>query len=102
MQNVGLVNALSGVTSSTHPTYRGGLYGEGVGRLKEDVQAYQLLPQAAAYRMQPRFSEKTGKPIAVMQDPRNPTAGDLRALQMKPYSGIITEQVIRNVLEGGQ
>lgn len=101
MQNVGLVNALSGVTTSTHPTYGGGLFGEGVGRLKEDIQAYQLLPQAANYRMQPR-NNKQGQPIAVMQDPRNPTAGDLRALQMKPYSGIITEQVIRNVLEGGQ
>lgn len=101
MQNVGLVNALSGVTSSTHPTYRGGLFGEGVGRLKEDVQVYQLLPKAAAYRMQPR-NNKQGQPIPVMQDPRNPASNDLRALQMKPYSGIITEQVIRNVLEGGQ
>lgn len=100
LQNVGLVDALSGVTTSTHPTYRGGLYGEGMGRLKEDVQAYQLLPEAARYRMQPRFSEKTGKPIQVMTDPRNPTANDLRALQMKPYGGVITEQIIRNVLEG--
>jgi hypothetical protein len=100
LQNVGLVNALSGVTTSTHPTYRGGLYGEGMGRLKEDVQAYQLLPEAARYRMQPRFSEKTGLPIQVMTDPRNPTANDLRALQMKPYGGVITEQIIRNVLEG--
>lgn len=101
MQNVGLVNALSGVTTSTHPTYGGGLFGEGVGRLKEDVQAYQLLPQAATYRMQPRVNDQ-GQPIAVMQDPRNPTPNDLRALQMKPYSGIITEQIIRNVLEGGK
>ena len=100
MQNVGLVDALAGVTSSTHPTYRGGLYGEGMGRLKEDVQAYQLLPEAANYRMQPRFSEKTGKPIQVMTDPRAPTSNDLRALQMKPYGGVITEQIIRSVLEG--
>ena len=100
LQNVGLVDALAGVTTSTHPTYRGGLYGEGMGRLKEDVQAYQLLPEAANYRMQPRFSEKTGQPIQVMTDPRNPTANDLRALQMKPYGGVITEQIIRNVLEG--
>ncbi len=100
LQNVGLVDTLSGVTTSTHPTYRGGLYGEGMGRLKEDVQAYQLLPAAANYRMQPRFSEKTGKPIEVMTDPRNPTANDLRALQMKPYGGVITEQIIRSVLEG--
>lgn len=99
MQNVGLVDALAGVTTSTHPTYRGGLYGEGIGRLKEDVQAYQLLPEAANYRMQPRFNDE-GKPIQVMTDPRNPTSNDLRALQMKPYGGVITEQIIRSVLEG--
>lgn len=99
LQNVGLVDALAGVTSSTHPTYRGGLYGEGMGRLKEDVQAYQLLPEAANYRMQPRFNDE-GKPIQVMTDPRAPTSNDLRALQMKPYGGVITEQIIRSVLEG--
>lgn len=99
LQNVGLVDALAGVTTSTHPTYRGGLPGEGMGRLKEDVQVYQLLPQEAQFRMQPRVNKK-GEPIPFMTDVRNPGDNDLRALQMKPYGGVITEQMIRSVLEG--
>ena len=83
LQNVGIVDTARGVTTSTHPTYSGGLSGQGIGRLKEDVQAYQLLPELAQFRK--------------LNDPRNPRATDLRALQMKPYSGIITESHLRKI-----
>lgn len=68
------------IEGSGHPSYPYGVPGEGVGRLKEDIQVYQLLPDLANIRG---------------TDPLNPKATDLRALQMKPYAGLISEHLLR-------
>jgi hypothetical protein len=86
MQNVGRVDTQRPIVDrSGHPTYAAGLPGEGLGVLREDVAAYQLLPQETLLRG--------------ITDPRSPSAEDLRSLQMKPFSGIITEDIIRSIVE---
>jgi len=30
-------------------------------------------------------------------DPRNPSQSDIRALQMKPYAGILTEDILKKL-----
>ena len=66
-----------------HPTYDTGLYGEGVGRIGGDVQVFELLP--------------TARQLMGISDPLNPARSALRALEMKPYSGIITESTLRAI-----
>ena len=56
----------------------------GLGRLEEDLMVHQLLPGIA---------EKRGF------DPLNPRATDIRSLQIKPYYGVITEDILRGLLD---
>ena len=73
------------IKQSGHTSYPLGVPGQGIGQLKEDVNVFQLLP---------RVVEARG-----MQNPMAPSAQDIRALQMKPYSGIITEDIIKQLLQ---
>jgi hypothetical protein len=69
------------ITQSGHPDYPFGVPGQGLGLLMEDVNVFQMLPNVVQARGIP--------------DPMNPRASDLRALQMKPYAGVITEGLLR-------
>ena len=73
------------LTDSTlvHPTYNTGLYGEGLGRIAGDIQVFELLPDARA--------------LMGIIDPLNPPRNALRALEMKPYGGVITESALRAI-----
>ena len=83
LQNVGEVFAGSPtIAQSGHPSYPAGLPGQGLGRLKENVQAYELLPDLAAARR--------------MADPRNPNPRDFRAL-MQPRTGILTADILKRL-----
>lgn len=83
LQNVGEIFAgTPTIAQSGHPSYPAGLPGQGLGRLKEDVQAYELLPELAAARK--------------IVDPRNPSKTDYRAL-MQPRSGIITAEMLKRL-----
>jgi hypothetical protein len=83
LQNVGEVFAGSPtIAQSGHPSYPAGLPGQGLGRLKENVQAYELLPDLAAARR--------------MADPRNPNRRDFRAL-MQPRTGILTADILKRL-----
>ena len=66
-----------------HPTYNTGLYGEGLGRIAGDIQVFELLPDARA--------------LMGIVDPLNPPRNALRALEMKPYGGVITESTLRAI-----
>jgi len=66
-----------------HPTYNTGLYGEGIGRIGGDVQVFEMLPEARA--------------LMGVVDPLNPPRNALRALEMKPYGGVITESALRGI-----
>lgn len=63
------------IMDSGHPSYPRGVPGQGLGTLAEDRNIFELMPEVVQARGIP--------------DPRNPRATDIRALQMKPYSGVI-------------
>jgi hypothetical protein len=89
LQNAGIIYPDSNIIlDSGNPTYSAGLAGEGVGRLKEEVMVHQLLPQVVKNR---------GIPDA--RFPRQGAINDLRPLQMKPYSGIITQSMLRSIFD---
>lgn len=84
LMNVGQIDTSRyPVVGDPHPAYNTALYGQGLGRLAEPVQVYELMPQAAA--------------LGGMVDVLNPARNNLRALEMKPYGGIITEDVLRGI-----
>ena len=69
------------ISKSGHRTYSTGVPGQGLGQLQEDLGIFQLMPNVAQARGIP--------------DPLNPRATDIRALQMKPYAGMITEGLLK-------
>ena len=83
VMNVGEIFAGSPLLRSTHPAYPGGVPGRGIGTLAEDVNVFELLPQVVQGRGIP--------------DPRNPSAADLRAMQMHPYAGVITNELLKRL-----
>ena len=71
------------IMASGHPSYPRGVPGRGLGTLAEDRNIFELMPEVAQARGIP--------------DPRNPRATDIRALQMKPYSGVITNELLKRL-----
>ena len=71
------------IMESGHPSYPRGVPGQGLGTLAEDRNIFELLPEVAKARGIP--------------DVTNPRATDLRALQMKPYSGVITNELLKRL-----
>ena len=71
------------IAQSGHPAYPYGVPGEGVGRIKEDVRVFELLDPVVKARNIP--------------DPRTPRQTDVRALQMKPYYGRITAEMLKRM-----
>lgn len=71
------------VMESGHPSYPRGVPGQGLGTLAEDRNIFELLPEVAKARG--------------IKDPTSPGATDLRALQMKPYSGVITNELLKRL-----
>jgi hypothetical protein len=71
------------ISGSGHSSYPYGVPGQGLGRLTEDVNVFQLMPNVVQARGIP--------------DPMSPRQTDLRALQMKPYAGVITEGLLKQL-----
>lgn len=91
LQNVGQIyigNPI--IQESGHRAYPRGVPGQGLGVLDRDVMAYDLMPEVAEYRG--------------LIDLKNPRTTDIRALQMKPYGGIITDKILKNLgyAKGGE
>jgi hypothetical protein len=68
---------------SNNTSYPKVIPGQGLARASEDINIYELLDDAAQARG--------------VIDPKNPTRDDMRALQMKPYSGIITADILKKL-----
>lgn len=84
LRNIGMVDSdRYPYVGNPHPAYSTAMYGEGLGRIDNSMQVYELMPQAAML----------GGLVDVMRPPR----ANLRALEMKPYGGIITEDVLRGI-----
>ena len=71
------------VQQSGHPSYPRGVPGQGLGRLEKQHNIFELLPQVAQARG--------------LQNPTAPRQTDIRALQMKPYAGVITADLLRSL-----
>ena len=69
------------IESSGHASYPRAVPGEGIGRVDRDINIFELLPKVVQER---------GIPSATA-----PRQTDIRALQMKPYAGILDEQTLR-------
>jgi hypothetical protein len=84
LQNVGRIFADQPmIQSSGHKAYPKGVAGEGLGLLDKDIMAFELLPNAAEARR--------------IANPKMPSQQDIRALQMKPYAGIITSDMLKKL-----
>jgi hypothetical protein len=83
VMNVGEIFAGNPLLRSTHPAYPGGVPGQGIGTLAEDVNVFELLPDVVKARN--------------IADPRNPGPADLRAMQMHPYAGVITNELLKRL-----
>lgn len=66
-----------------HKSYPYVVQGRGIGELKENKNIFELLPEVQKARN--------------IIDPSNPTQQDIRALQMKPYSGTLTADLLKRL-----
>ena len=95
IQNVGRIfTDKDRIASSGHYSYPFGVPGESVGRLDDlDMSIFDLIPDA-------RIGNKNLL-VSKTVDPVNPTANQQRALQMKPYTGTITQDILRKLEDRG-
>ncbi|MAA66527.1 MAG: hypothetical protein CL581_17355 [Alteromonadaceae bacterium] len=88
LQNVGLIDSARGMIDvSGHPTYSSGIAGQGLGLLKEDIGGFELFPE---------LSKAKG-----ILDVRSPAPNVQKSLQMSPYSGVITSDILRAMQNRG-
>jgi hypothetical protein len=71
------------IMKSGHPSYPRGVAGQGLGTLEKEHGILELLPNLVKERG--------------IVNPTAPADTDLRALMMKPYSGIITAKMLRDL-----
>jgi hypothetical protein len=84
IQNIGEIFADQPmIMKSGHPSYPRGVAGQGLGTIDRELNIFELLPNVVKERG--------------IANPRNPSDPDLRAMQMKPYSGIITAKMLRDL-----
>jgi len=83
IQNVGEIFAGRPIQKSTHPAYPSGVPGQGIGTLGEDRNIFELLPDVVKARG--------------IANPTAPGQTDLRAMQMKPYAGIIDSDLLKRL-----
>lgn len=95
IQNVGEIFADQEVLKhSDNPSYPYAVPGEGVGRLEDQpMTIFDLIPDARIGKVQ--------RHVGTTVDPVNPASNDIRALQMKPYSGTITPEILQKLSDRG-
>lgn len=71
------------VQESGHVWYPRGVPGEGIGIIDQPRSIFELLPE---------YAKERGIP-----DPSNPRQTDIRSMQMKPYSGVITDKLLKSL-----
>lgn len=88
IKNIGVIDPSVNPSLSTHPTYAANLGGRGLGSLKENVNAFDLIPEQSAARYGQTVLE--------------PNARHKRALSMNYglQEGVITDKIIKSILAG--
>jgi hypothetical protein len=82
IQNIGEIFADKPmIMQSGHVSYPRGVPGQGLGVAAEDRNIFELLPQVVKERG--------------IANPLQPSQTDIRALQMKPYAGMITHDLLK-------
>jgi hypothetical protein len=81
--NVGQIFSDQPITKSRHVDYPSLLPGRGVGKVGGQHNVFELLPKTVRDRAIP--------------DPTSPRITDLRALMMKPYAGIIDNDLLKSL-----
>jgi len=71
------------IMQSGHSSYPLGVPGQGLGVSKDKFNIFQLLQD---------YSKSRG-----IKDPTNPSRPDIRTLEMKPYGGILTADVLKSL-----
>jgi hypothetical protein len=121
MMNVGRIFADKPlIEQSGHASYPKGVPGEGLGRVKDEKSLFEFYPKTFPEEGR---GEKVIRPLLLdprtavdeyqklpdvvqsrgISDPRSPSRDDTRALQMKPYYGILTQELLKKMgfAEGG-
>lgn len=121
MMNVGRIFADKPlIEKSGHASYPKGVPGEGLGRVKDEKSLFEFYPKTFPEEGR---GEKVIRPLLLdprtavdeyqklpdvvqsrgISDPRSPSRDDTRALQMKPYYGILTQELLKKMgfAEGG-
>jgi hypothetical protein len=94
IMNVGEIHGSKPIVDVDHPDYPAGLQGEGLGTLEDQpMTIFDLLPDARIGADQRRVGDAV--------DTLNPSAADIRALQMKPYRGTITPEILKRLSDRG-
>lgn len=94
IMNVGEIHGSKPIVEVNHPDYPAGLQGEGLGTLEDQpMTIFDLLPDARIGADQRRVGDTV--------DTLNPSAADVRALQMKPYRGTITPEILKKLQDRG-
>jgi hypothetical protein len=84
LMNVGRIHTDKAVIrDSGHPSYPLGVPGEGMGRLDRPFNVFELMPSVVSARQIPNAAA--------------PRTTDLRALQMKPYAGVISDSLLKSL-----
>jgi len=71
------------IMQSGHSSYPLGVPGQGIGESKDKFNIFQLLQDYSASRG--------------IKNPANPSRPDIRTLEMKPYGGILTADVLKSL-----
>ena len=77
-----------------HRSYPYVLQGKGIGQVNTDKTIFELLDLDKRIQLDKK-GKPTGKIITI--DKKNPTSDDLRSLQMKPYSGRLTADLLKKL-----
>lgn len=84
IMNIGEIFAGSPmIKDSGHPSYPRGVPGQGLGRVEDDISVFDLLPQVVKQRG--------------IANPKAPSQTDIRAMQMKPYFGTLTADLLKGL-----
>ena len=96
IQNIGEIVADSTplFKPTQHRSYPYVFQGKGIGQVNTDKTIFELLDLDKRIQLDKK-GKPTGKIITI--DKKNPTSDDLRSLQMKPYSGRLTADLLKKL-----